>query len=132
MNPLCCALALHPAPPHSTASFLFKISGTWTKDNGQRSVTQKAKTKTGKKGFGSLYLLSPPETYFSFSAPKSHCYLLMLLYLEFVLIVILQLQTILQYFYKILIWSTLIGFHLGPPLISFFHLPIITNHISSL
>ena len=39
----------------------------------------------------------------------------------------LQQQTILQYFYKRLLWPTLIGFHLGPPLTSFF---LFTNNHS--
>ena len=34
----------------------------------------------------------------------------------------LQSQTILQHFYKMLMCQPFIGFHLGPPLISFFHL----------
>ena len=41
-------------------------------------------------------------------------------------------QIILQYFYKLLLWSTLTGSHLGPQLTLLFYLPIIIYHISSL
>ena len=41
--------------------------------------------------------------------------------------VMLQIQTILYDFYKMLMWPTLISFHLIPSLISLFHLPIITK-----
>ena len=41
-------------------------------------------------------------------------------------------QTILQYFYKLLICSILIGSHLSLPLTSYFDLSITTPYISSL
>ena len=44
----------------------------------------------------------------------------------------LHAQTILQYFYKLLIWQNLSGLHLGLSLTSHFYLSIITNHINSL
>ena len=39
--------------------------------------------------------------------------------------VILQLQTILQHFYKLLMWQILINFNLGPTLILHFYVLII-------
>ena len=37
----------------------------------------------------------------------------------------LQLQTFLQYFYKLLMWQILISFNMDPPLILHLYLPII-------
>ena len=44
----------------------------------------------------------------------------------------LQLQTILQFFYKLLMCQIRTKFYLGSPLTLLFDLPIITHHISNL
>ena len=46
--------------------------------------------------------------------------------------VVLQLQIILQYFYKLLLWPTSYWFSYRPTNNIIFYLPMITHHISSL
>ena len=56
----------------------------------------------------------------------------MILFVCEILWVMPHVQTILQYFYKLLMWQIINCSHLGPLLTSYFYLPIINHHISSL